>query len=258
MPMLREILVSLLLPLPVCVELLLLGTILLWWGRWQTAARILLTAGTVLLLVVSLRPLPYLLLSPLESRYPPIAVQEPPDSTLAGSVKWVVVLGGGHSGNPRIPVSSRLTASSLARLVEGIRLYRQLPGSRLLLSGGGAGAKNSDAGIMADVAAGLGIDRRDIVLDTRSEDTEDQAVTLAAMLKDEKFILVTSAAHMPRAMGLFARLGVHPIPAPTDYTMKSGNITPGTFYPNDASLAQLRLALHEILGTFWAAARGRL
>lgn len=258
MNLVREVLTSLFLPLSFAVEILIVGTILLWWSGRQKAAKMLVTAGAVLLILIAYRPVPYLLLVRLESRFPPLELGSATDSTRIDSVRWVAVLGGGHNANTRFPSSSRLSSSSLARLVEGIRLYRLIPGSRLLLSGGGGSDRNSDAGVMADVALALGVTRNDIVTETRSTDTEDQAEKVSAIVKTDKTILVTSAAHMPRAMALFGKLGVHPVPAPTDYMMKGGTVTPGTFYPSDQSLAQTKLALHEYLGTIWARMRGRI
>ncbi|MCK9263422.1 MAG: hypothetical protein M0R18_06365 [Deltaproteobacteria bacterium] len=51
-------------------------------------------------------------------------------------VQWVVVLAGGHVSNESLPVTSQLLDETLVRLAEGIRIQQNLPGARLLVSGG--------------------------------------------------------------------------------------------------------------------------
>ena len=52
------------------------------------------------------------------------------------NLKWMVVLGGGHTSYLRLPAMSKISKASLARLVEGIRIYKLFPASKLVLSGG--------------------------------------------------------------------------------------------------------------------------
>jgi uncharacterized SAM-binding protein YcdF (DUF218 family) len=96
-------------------------------------------------------------------------------------------------------------------------------------------------------------------LDPDSLDTADQAELIAKMLGREKFILVTSAAHMPRSMALFKRRGMQPIAAPTDFRASTTpSSDPTRFFPGATSLGQTQTALHEYLGLAWAWLRGAI
>jgi len=76
----------------------------------------------------------------------------------------------------------------------------------------------------------------------------------------DKFILVTSAAHMPRAMGLFRKQGMEPIPAPTDYMAgeREGGLRLGMFFPSAGSLEKAGSAIHEYLGMVWGKLRSQI
>src|SRR5205814_2849350 len=123
--------------------------------------------------------------------------------------------------DPALPITSRATGSTLARLVEGIRLHRQAPGSRLLLSGASVLGSGSDAESMSAIAVSLGVSPRSIVTDDTSQDTESQADNIARILTGEPCVLVTSASHMPRAVALFRKVGVETLPAPANYIAQS-------------------------------------
>jgi len=76
---------------------------------------------------------------------------------------------------------------------------------------------------------------------------------------NEKFILVTSASHMPRSMALFEKLDMQPIPAPTDYGVrKRQGVSPGMFFPSADNLRKAEKAFHEYLGLAWGKIRGQI
>ena len=127
------------------------------------------------------------------------------------------MLGGGHVSDPRLPANSQISAAALGRVVEGVRLHKAVPGSKLLLSGGAVFDPVPEAEVMAQIAVLLGVKPQDIRLESDSRDTAEEAEIIAKMIGREKFILVTSAAHMPRSMALFRRRGLQPIPAPADF-----------------------------------------
>ena len=139
-------------------------------------------------------------------------------------LKWVVVFGGGLTDDFRLSAQEKLSSHSLARLIEGIRLHRELPQSKLVLSGGAVFGSQSSARVMAEAAAALGVNPKVLVLETESRDTEEEASLIQRMVKKDRFILVTSAAHMPRSMTHFRKLGLEPIPAPADFQAKRDRI----------------------------------
>ena len=178
---------------------------------------------------------------------------------LAGRVRWVVVLGGGSSSDRTLPEATRLSEASLARLVEGVRLQRQLPGSRLLLSGGSVFGSDPDAETMRALAVGLGVDPASLVLDAVSPDTETQAEVVRAQLGAEEFLLVTSASHMHRSVSLFRKAGTNPLPAPAHFlAQRGGGLAPGDFFPGSGGLRRAEMVAYEYLGLAWSKIRGRV
>jgi uncharacterized SAM-binding protein YcdF (DUF218 family) len=248
-------------PVGLCLGILILGLFCLWATRRQRLGKVLVTLGTVLLLLLSTPFISSWLLVPLEQRYPALLHPEtvsgvPKDSI---SPKWIVVLGGGHVSDPSLPANSQISAAALGRVVEGVRLQKVIPGSKLLLSGGAVFDPVPEAEVMAQVAGLLGVKPQDIVLESDSRDTAEEAAIIAKMIGREKFFLVTSAAHMPRSMALFAKRGLQPIPAPADFQVpKTQSSDPGRFFPGVGSLAQTQIALHEYLGLVWVWLRGEM
>ena len=241
--LLKKILAPLFLPVSLCLEILLLGLILLWFTRKQKTGKVVISIGFLFLALLSFDATSDKLLQPLEYKYPPVLRSD----DISG-IKWVVVLGGGHISDPRLPVSSQLGGASIARLVEGIRLFRMLPGSKLVLSGGSTFDPVSNARIMADVAMAMGVDKRDLILESSSKDTKDQARLIKEIVGRDSFVMVTSACHMPRSMALFEKQGMKPIPAPTGYGVKQRQgPSPKMFFPRAHALLKAETAFYEYL-----------
>lgn len=241
----KKIVTLLFMPLPLLLLIGLAGLVLLWFTRRQHTGKALVGCGIILLAVASSPWMAGRLLAPLERQYPPILARQP-------QIEYIVVLGGGHVSEQGLPPTSRLSGSSLARLAEGIRLYRLHPGSRLLLSGGPVFDPVAEATTMQAVALNFGVPAQDIMLENTSRDTAEQAKRLAPLVGNKRFLLVTSAAHLPRSMTLFQRQGLAPIAAPTDYRVKRGQRHgPARYFPGAGSLRNTETALHEYLGLAW-------
>lgn len=252
--LLKKIVAPFFLPLSVCLEILLLGLFFLWFTRRQKTGRILVSIGFLTLAAFSCVTVPDMLLRPLEYKYQPLL-------NLGGvrGVKWVVVLGGGHTSDPRLPPTSQLSEASLLRLAEGIRVHKRLPASKLILSGGAVYDTVPEAETLAGAALALGVERNELVLESESRDTEDEALLTEKIVGKDRFILVTSAAHMPRAMALFEKRGLKPVPAPTGYRVKKRQgITPCCFFPSSGALSKAEAAFYEYLGLAWARLRGQV
>ena len=248
---LRKIVSLLLLPFNVSLFFLVCGLLLLFSQR-QRAGKTFVAIGLLLLLIFSIPPVSNRLIGSLESHYKPLE-----EHALAGSkVRWIVVLGGGH--NSSRPSGSQLSSSSLARLTEGIRIYRSQSATKLILSGGAVFDPLPNAEAMAATAKLFGVKDEDIVLESESMDTEDEARLLAPLLKKEPFYLVTSAVHMPRSMALFKKQGTNPIPAPADYSFQSSR-APFLLQvlPNVNAFQQSERALREYMGITWSRLRGK-
>ncbi len=249
---LKKIVTLLLMPMSLCLGVLGIGILLLWVRRRIGAAKVVLTLGFLVLTALSFSAVADQFIKPLETWYPPLS-----DTSTLKDVKWVVVLGGGHTSNPELPPNAQIGDSSLARLVEGIRIHRDLPGSKLLLCGGAVFDPVPEAETMAAVARMLGVNPEDIVLESRSRDTGQQAQFVQAIIHNDRCVLVTSAVHMPRSMLLFEQQGLRPIPAPTEFGdwMRKEN-GPDQFFPRAVELSKVEAAFHEYLGLLWARVTG--
>jgi len=252
--LLKKIVAPLLLPLSVCIGILLIGVCFLFFTRKQKTGKGIILLGIASLIIFSYAPFADVPLRSLEYRYPALV-----DVLPFSDVAWVVVLGGGHHSDNALPVTSQLSESSIARLVEGVRIHRLLPKSRLVLSGGPVFDPVSEAKVMAEIAGTMGIEGNTIILEELSRDTKDQARFIKKIVEDEPFVLVTSASHMPRSMALFQKLNMNPIPAPADYLVKNRQrIVPGLYFPNANNLRKMELVFHEYLGLGWARLRGQI
>ena len=250
----KKIIAPMFFPVSLCLEILLLGLVLLWFTRKQRTGKLVLSVGFLFLALLSFRAVSDELLQPLEYKYTPIL-----QSADIADVKWIVVLGGGHTSDARLPITGQLGGASVVRLVEGIRLYKMLPRSKLILSGGSTFDPVPNAKIMADVAVAIGVDKRDLILESSSKDTKDQAMLIKEIVGKDSFVLVTSASHMPRSMALFEKQGMKPIPAPTGYGVKQRQRPrPGMFFPGASALRKAEIAFHEYLGMAWAKIRGQM
>ena len=151
--------------MPLCAALALMwaGLILRKIHRLKRVSVLLAAAGTVALTVLSLQPVANEVIKPLEMCYPPLV-----EFDGLRHVKWVVVLGGGHASNPDRPANLQIGTSTLARLVEGLRVLSHLPESRLLLSGGAVFDPVPEA------AGGLASDGQTRILDKVAGDIHER------------------------------------------------------------------------------------
>ena len=212
-------------------------------GRRRRMGIWLIGTGAALGYLASTSLIGNALIAPLESQYPAL------DAAQAAGVKNIVVLGSGYEPREHIPVTGAFDADGLARIVEGVRLARARPDSRLVVSGGALQGFMPVALGYARLAADLGIDPAAIVVRDRAVNTEQEAQDMAALLGPEPFILVTSAYHMPRAMRLMHRAGTNPIPAPTGQILRAQHAAERFgLIPGSRGLRKTEAALHEYLG----------
>ncbi len=254
---LKKLVSALLVPLSVVVELLLAGLVLLWFTKQQRAAKVVTTVGVAALILASTGIVSNSLLVPLERKYPPFRFADTRLEPDSGAPTYVVVLGGGHVSDPRLPATSQIGAVPLVRLVEGIRIHRLLAGSRLIVSGGAVSDPVPQAHIMRTIALELGVADSSIVIEDQSRDTRHEAVLIAPIVGSRPFVLVTSASHMPRSMAMFRGVGTHPIPAPVGHGVRSrGGVSYSLFLPAVRHLQGTSMATHEYLGLLWGKLRG--
>ena len=253
---LKKIISAFLYPLPLSLLVSFLGLYLLWFTNKQRAGKIVVSGGLVILTLFGYRVVADKLLRPLERQYDTFEIKSSSvvlKTEDEPAIKFVVVLGGGYTSDPELPIISQLSSSSLVRLIEGIRIYRKYSGAKLLLSGSGV------AEAMASVAGELGVPERDIILESKSKDTKDEAILIKPIVGNKPFVLVTAASHIPRSMALFQKLGMNPIPSPIGHGVKDGQgLSYYSFFPSPGNIKKAELAIHEYLGMTWSKLRGQM
>ena len=259
---LKKIMAQLISPASLSLGISLIGLLLLVFTKRQRAGKVFVSIGLLLMLLFSYSFMPNYILRSLEGKYDPYYIQLSNISFKAEGmqpVKFVVVLSAGHISDPKLPITSQIGEESLVRLIEGIRIYRKYSGVKLILSGGRGFDPIPSATIMAQVAKDLGVDEEDIILESQSKDTKDEAQLMKSLVGNDHFILVTSASHMPRSMALFKRQGMNPIPAPTGHlVIRKEGISPSSFFPGSGNLHKVEKCFHEYLGIAWEKLRGQI
>lgn len=229
------------------VMLLLAGSLLL--GRWRPRLGRRLGWGALLALVLSTwTPIPVALLHRLESQYP----GPPPDAQLA-QYAGVVVLGGALSHSGLWETHDAVALNEAAeRMTEAVALARLHPPLRVLFTGGNAslsGEGQTEAVRARKYFERMGVPASQMLYEDRSRNTAENAsfsAELPGVDKRARWLLLTSANHMPRAMGVFKKAGWNVTPYPVDYR------TTGRLDWFDFSLASgpetWHAVLHETLG----------
>jgi uncharacterized SAM-binding protein YcdF (DUF218 family) len=255
---LEKLMSVLLLPLPLCVGILLVGLFLLCFTQKQATGKAVVFAGVAMLLLLGNPAFSNKLLRPLEHQYPRLVL--PSDSATDRQVRaarYIVVLGDDGSSDPRVRISNQPREDSLVRLVEGLRLFKQLGGRKLILSGGPGRYSSPMALYMATAAQGLGVRRQDMILESKSAGGEEQAQLVAIIVGNDPFILVTSASRMSQAMAMFKKAGANPIAAPAGYwSTASQKLGPADLCPTSGGLGKAERAVYEYLELAWGNLRG--
>jgi uncharacterized SAM-binding protein YcdF (DUF218 family) len=253
-------------PLGIMTLLMAGGVVLARVRRKSRWGRRLLVAGALLFLLFTFAPLAEFLIRGLERNYAPLL--SPPTSA---PIRHIVVLSAYGEDHPAFPVTSNVSDQTLCRLVEGIRLHRQIPGAKMVLSGGVLRKGDKPvAAIMADFTRSMGIPEHEILVEDRSRTTYENLVEVGRIVGTEPFILVTSAADLRRAMAVAGRLGMRPVAAPAciwalqhyPADMPWGALIlaglEGFAYPSPTRWRYLQWAYHEHLGYFFYMILGRL
>ncbi len=231
--------------------MIFLTGIVFYFCKFKKAGLLVVFFSVLWLVLISFPFVPSILVRSLEDRFPPlIEISQVPK---AGTI-YILVLGGGRSEYKNLSSKGKPTIDSLSRLSEGIRLHRLLPGSHMVFSGMSRGQKYSHAEILKQSAIGMGVNEKEISLLPASENTRMEAFDYTNKFgTGNTLILVTDAIHMPRAMLLFRKAGQSPIPAPTNYMMKSeGEKYLKDYCPSVLNISKMGYAMHEIFGFIWA------
>jgi uncharacterized SAM-binding protein YcdF (DUF218 family) len=203
------------LPTNVLIGIGLLGIILLA-TRFAALGRRLAIFSLVLLAVCAFSPLGNLLLYPLESRFPPW-------DAARGAPDGIIVLGGSIEADLSAAHGAAVVRGAPDRIIAAAALALRYPNARVVFSGGSANLISNDAR-EADYAGAifesLGVAKSRLIMERRSRNTQENAEfskALVAPKEGERWLLVTSAFHMPRSVGLFRKAGFDVEPYPVDW-----------------------------------------
>jgi uncharacterized SAM-binding protein YcdF (DUF218 family) len=208
------------LPTNFLIGLGLLGAVLLL-TRFARLGRNLLVTSVLLLAFCGFSPLGNLLFYPLEARFPPWNAEQ-------GAPDGIIVLGGAIDADLSAAHNVPITKSAADRMIAAAALARQYPNARIVFTGGSANLMSNDAK-EADYAGaiftGLGIDKSRLIMERLSRNTYENVSFTKALVDPkpgERWLLVTSAYHMPRSVGLFRKAGFAVEPYPVDWRVGRG------------------------------------
>jgi uncharacterized SAM-binding protein YcdF (DUF218 family) len=233
-------------PETILLLVLLVGAALLW-TRWHGMARIVVSVATGGFVVIAVLPIGYWLMVPLEARF-----QAP--SVLPDVVDGIIVLGGSSKLRTSIARDQVVLNDNSERLTSFATLALRYPKARLVFSGGSGSLRagpNREADIAFRFFGEIGLDPSRILLEREARNTFENAENSFDLVKPstaENWLLVTSARHMPRAMGAFRKAGWNIIPYPVDYRTSDGEFSFEIRWKLHAGITSLRNALHEWIG----------
>ena len=196
---------------------------LLVMGRRPRLGKGLAWAALAAIVLGSWVALPVALLRQLESRYPVI-----PDGTDLRPYAGVVVLGGSLA-NSKLWITHRQVALNehAERLTMAVSLARKNPHLKLLFTGGISSLPSTglpEAWLAKKFFDDMGVNPSQVLYEGMSRNTAENA-TLSAVVpgvdKSQRWLLLTSGFHMPRAMAAFERVGWNVTPYPVDFRIAS-------------------------------------
>lgn len=229
---LKKIISAMIMPLNIALIIGVIGLIYLYQNKLKEA-KIFLTISIVFIVTISYVPFSNILISPLENKYQKL-------QNIPKDVKFILLLGGDR----------------YHRAWEVLRLYHNIPDAKIITSGY-AGRGNIPGAIKtANLLYSIGIPKEDIIIHSEPKDTKEEAIKIKETLGDEKFFLITSAYHMPRALALFKKEGLDPVVAPTDYKVQEGDKLISA--PMGRYLNRTEIAWHEYIGMLWSRIRGQI
>ena len=242
--------ISLIIPLNLCIFLVVLGAIFLLL-RWRRLGLSTMAAGLLWLLFWSLPITSIVLGGYLEKEYP---YQTPNKYPVADAI---VVFGSSTANNRNNWFEPYDQSKRHARIDTADDLYFLNKAPLIILSGAALEGNVSEAYGMAFSLRNRGIPKEALIIENKSTTTRENGVYVKELLDQhhiQSVLLVTSSLHMPRAMAVMHRLGVNPIaaPNPPQIIVAQGSGL-NIYIPNARALEASRSIIKEYLGvmTYW-------
>jgi uncharacterized SAM-binding protein YcdF (DUF218 family) len=239
-------------PSNILVSLAIVGMALLF-TRWARFGRVLTLVALVLIAVFGTMPVGYWLIGGLENRFPQW-------SPAQGAPTGFIILGG--SVDPELSRDRGSTAigAGAERLTAVAALARKYPSAKFIYSSGSAALFGglAEADYVLPLFESFGIDRNRIVLENKSRNTAENAEfskVIADPKPGERWVVITSAAHMPRAIGAFRAAGFNVEAYPVDWRTQSAGGPVIKWFVR--GLADIDDAAHEYIGlmVYWLSGR---
>jgi uncharacterized SAM-binding protein YcdF (DUF218 family) len=241
-------------PSQVILVLLIAGGALLALGRERWGRRLSIL-GASLLVVFGLLPTSHFLMHTLEARFPQ------PD--LPEQITGIVLLSGAERPTATVDSGEPQLNSAAGRYTTALRLAARYPDARLVFTGGPfkdpRTGELGQTGVGREILTSVGLDPSRLTFEEGSRDTCDNAFNAMALVKPSKgdrWVVVTSASHMPRTVACFRSAGWDVIPQPADHHSATSGLDVGNFKISD-NLAMLDVALHEWVGLAYYRLSGR-
>ncbi len=244
-------------PSHVCLIVLGLGIVLLTFMRTERLGRWLLILSFTGFVVFGFTPFGNLLILPLEQRF------KAPVVTAGDGYKGIILLGGFEDGGISAGRKTLALIDAGERLSETVRLARQLPATQIIFTGGAGEVflKAQDAGnAVRQYLLDVGLKPSRIAIERESRNTWENALFTKRLIKPragDRFLLVTSAWHMPRAMGIFRKVGFNVTAFPVDYRTNGPGDMNRPFTAMINGLRRVDRATKEWIGlaAYWATDR---
>jgi uncharacterized SAM-binding protein YcdF (DUF218 family) len=215
--------------------------------RFAALGRKLVIASVLLLVICGLSPLGQALLYPLEQRFPPW-------DAARGAPDGIIILGGSIDADLSVAHGTPVVRGAPDRIIAAAALARRYPNARVVFSGGSANLIANDAreaDFAGAVFESLGVDKSRLVMERASRNTQENAEfskALVAPKQGERWLLVTSAFHMPRSVGLFRKAGFAVEPYPVDWRVGGRDDLMTPSHVTVEGLARTDLAIREWMG----------
>lgn len=245
-----------LLPANFLIGIGMIGALLLM-TRFVALGRKLMIASITLLAISGFSPLGNWLLYPLETRFPPW-------NAARGAPDGIIVLGGSIDPDLSLAHNGSVVHSAADRIIAAVALARRYPNARILFTGGSANLISSDAreaDYAGAVLESLGVAKARLIMERASRNTQENAEFSRAMVEPksgERWLLVTSAFHMPRSVGLFRKAGFDVEPYPVDWRVGgSSNLFQISSLATEG-LGRTEVGLREWLGLIAYRATGKI
>jgi uncharacterized SAM-binding protein YcdF (DUF218 family) len=244
---LSKILPVFVMPISVVMLLVVVAIVLLRRGLAKSAVGVL-TAAVAVLWVTATPWVAEALYRNLESRYPPLALADVPQA-------GCIVLLGGAVAPPLKPRVDTEFSDAIDRIYKSAQLYRAGKARMLVVTAGNQPWSLSpwaEADLIRELLVEWGVPKEAIFLEGSSRNTRENAVyskNLIDSINCESSLLVTSAAHMPRAVAAFRAVGVSLTPVSTDVRVVERDMVAAMdFVPNAGALAMTTEAIREWIG----------